>query len=189
MDARLRTTIEVEALHELLPELDYYRLLRLERDCSADEVARSWRRESRRFHPDRMAALRDPAVQKMANDVFRAMSEAHRVLSDPDARRRYDEELRAGAHRVSEQALEQARKDRGAAADPEYAATDPKAEKYWKMALRDCKDGNWRGAVMNIQFALNYEPDNATFKEWLEKAKAEAEEQKKKDNPYKLRIM
>jgi hypothetical protein len=44
---------------------------------------------------------------------------------------------------------------------------------------------------MQIRFACQFEPENAVFKEWLEKAaKASDEAAAKKDaNPYKLRIV
>jgi hypothetical protein len=44
---------------------------------------------------------------------------------------------------------------------------------------------------MNIQFAMNFEKDNETFAEYLDKAKQKAQEQSKgkKKNPYKLRLV
>ena len=67
----------------------------------------------------------------------------------------------------------------------------PKAEKYWKMALRDIKDESWKSAVMNIKFALTFEPKNEVFQEHLKEAEAAFKEAdaKREKNPYKLRIM
>lgn len=191
MDRRLATTIEIETLHELLPELDYYRLLLVEPACKQEAIDPAWRRESRRLHPDRFASFPDAAVRDKANEVFRAVSEAWRVLKDPEARNRYDQERVGGSRRVSAEAVNQAEKDRAAAADPELAATHPKAEKYWKMALQNWREGNWKGCVMQIQFALTFEPTNAVFLEWMDKAKAaDADKVKKTDvNPYKIRIV
>jgi curved DNA-binding protein CbpA len=190
MDARARLKTEIDTIHELLPELDYYKVLLLEPDCIQDEIGDAFRRESRRLHPDRMTMLRDDAVQSRANDIYRLVNEAHGVLKDPDQRAEYDQLLEQGILRMTEGAKAEAE----AAArknDPEHAATHPKAEKYWKMALRDYKEENWGACVMNIQFAMNFEKDNEVFKEWLGKAKearAEADAKKEK-NPYKLRIV
>ena len=59
------------------------------------------------------------------------------------------------------------------------------------MALSDWEQKSYRACVMNIQFALNFEPGNDVFKEWLDKAKAARDEAESKmeKNPYKLRIM
>jgi curved DNA-binding protein CbpA len=190
MDPRTRMRVEIETLHELLPEVDYYRLLQVEQDGSGSDIDRAFRGESRRLHPDRCAALGDGELSGKANDVYRRLNEAYRALKDPELRARYDEELRAGARRASDTARADADRDRSQAQGPEAAATNPKSEKYWAMALRDWHQGNFKGCTMNIQFALSFEPENAVFKEWLEKARLAAEEKSKENfNPYKLRIV
>ncbi|MCB9779812.1 MAG: DnaJ domain-containing protein [Alphaproteobacteria bacterium] len=190
MDRKLAARVEIDTLHGLLDELDYYRLLQVASDVSADEVGPAFRRESRRLHPDRYSALGDKDLSDKANAIYRLIREAYATLSDPEKRALYDAELRGGQARLSAAADKEAEKQRAAAADPAEAATNPKSEKYWKMGLKDFKEGNFSGAVMNIQFALTYEPGNATFKEYLDRAKQGAEEQKKKNyNPYKLRIV
>lgn len=190
MDPRLRMSVEIETLHELLPDLNYYRLLKLEPGCTQDAVGTAFRAESRRLHPDRMAAVGGAEVRQKANDVFRIVNEAYRVLKDPESRLRYDGLMAAGILRMTDdaQALAQADKHSN---DPEHAARDPKAEKYWKLALRDWTDKKYRSCVMNIKFAMNFEPDNETFKEYLAKAEeAENDAAKKRGlNPYKLRIV
>ena len=43
---------------------------------------------------------------------------------------------------------------------------------------------------MQIQFALSFEPNNDTFKEWLDKAKSAREESgDEKQNAYKIRLV
>lgn len=191
MDRRLATQVEIETLHELLPELDYYRILLLQSACAQEAVDPAWRRESRKLHPDRFASHPDVGVREKANDIYRTLSEAWRVLKEPEARARYDQELSQGSKRVSTEAVNAAEKDRAANADPEQAATHPKAEKYWKMALQNWREGNWRGCLMQVQFALTFEPTNPVFLEWAEKAKnaATEKESKKEANPYKIRIV
>ena len=192
MNRRLAAQVEIETLHELLPELDYYRLLQLAPDSPQEDVDAAWRRESRRLHPDRFAAIPDRAVKQKAGDVFKLVSEAWRTLRDPEARSHYDAERTGGpgGARGGAEAVAAADRERAAAADPEKAATNPKSEKYWKMALQNWRASNFKGCVMQIQFALSFEPDNATFLEWMEKAKVAADDTAKKErNPYKLRIV
>jgi curved DNA-binding protein CbpA len=189
MDARARLKVEIDTLHEIIPELDYYGVLLLSRDCDQDEIGDAFRDESRRLHPDRMSVLRDEAVQSRANDTYRLVNEAYRVLKDPEQRAQYDQLLEQGVLRMTDDAKSSA--DSARSNEPENAASHPKAEKYWRMALRDWGTKSYKSCVMNVKFALNFEPDNETFKEWLEKADAAQTEadSKKEKNPYKLRLM
>jgi len=63
---------------------DYYAILGVPRDAGADDIKRAYRTLARQSHPD--ANPEDPR----AEERFKQVSEAYRVLSDPDARRRYD---------------------------------------------------------------------------------------------------
>ena len=191
MDARLRTRIEIETMHELLPELDHYQLLGLAPTCAQADVDAGFRAESRRLHPDRHTAGASVEFRAMANDVFKAINDAYRTLRDPDARARYDAERRQNAPAPAvDEAAARAAAEAEAKSDPARAARTPKGEKYWKMALQCFNDGDFNGAVLQLNFALSFEPANATFKEWLEKAKLENENKKrgKTGNAYKLRL-
>jgi len=65
---------------------DYYQTLGLSRSASADEIKRAYRKLAKEWHPDRHpAAERDAVEQK-----FKAIAEAHEVLSDRQKRERYD---------------------------------------------------------------------------------------------------
>jgi DnaJ-class molecular chaperone len=61
---------------------DYYTLLGVSRDASDVEVKRAFRELARRHHPDV-----GPADN---GEAFREINEAYAVLSDPEARARYD---------------------------------------------------------------------------------------------------
>jgi DnaJ-class molecular chaperone len=73
---------------------DYYEILGVDRDASAAEVKRAFRRLARELHPDVNA--HDPE----AEEKFKAAAEAYEVLSDAERRRTYDayghEGLRGG---------------------------------------------------------------------------------------------
>jgi molecular chaperone DnaJ len=62
---------------------DYYELLGLPRDASAEDIKRSYRQLARQLHPD---ANPDPDAEAR----FKAVAQAYEVLSDPDKRARYD---------------------------------------------------------------------------------------------------
>jgi hypothetical protein len=69
-------------------DLDYYELLGLARNASADEVKRAYRREITKYHPDRFANA--PAEQQeYAVQRSQRINEAYRVLSDFNQRSSY----------------------------------------------------------------------------------------------------
>ncbi len=90
MDPMIKTRVELETLHELIDELDYYKILLLDRDAPQAEVDPAFRTVSRKLHPDRLARLNDEELKAKANDIFRLANEAYRNLKDPDIRSRYD---------------------------------------------------------------------------------------------------
>lgn len=188
MDRRMRAVYEVETMHELLEELNYYQLLLIEPDCEQTDIEPAFRRESRRLHPDRLARLGSGPFQVKANKIYRSINEAYRTLRDPDTRAAYDAEHRMGAARLSDDGRRDAQSSAAAAADPEQAARTEKGGKYWRMGLQCWRDEDFSGAVMQIQFAMSFEPDNEVFKDWHKKAKEKAAESKRNENPFKLRI-
>lgn len=70
---------------------DLYEELGVARDASRDEIAAAYRARAKALHPDTRPAEAD------ATDRFARVGAAYRVLSDPDARARYDASLLAPA--------------------------------------------------------------------------------------------
>ncbi|MEY2589265.1 MAG: curved DNA-binding protein [Acidimicrobiaceae bacterium] len=62
---------------------DFYDVLGVKRDATADEIQRAYRKLARTYHPD---INKDPAAEERFKDI----SEAYDVLSDPATRKRYD---------------------------------------------------------------------------------------------------
>jgi curved DNA-binding protein CbpA len=190
MDPNLAQSIEIETIAEILPELNYYQILQVDPHAPSTAIEQGYRTEARRLHPDRIARNPNEEVKRKANQIYRAVMEAWQTLKDPETRKAYDQELADGHRRMTDEAKKKAENATAAAANPIHAAKTDKGMKFWRMALRNWHDGEFSGAAMNIQFALNFEPDNETFKEWLKKAKSAHEEvADEKHNPYKLRIV
>jgi len=79
---------------------DYYEVLGVKKDASADDIKRAYRRLAIKYHPDK-----NPG-NKEAEEKFKECAEAYEVLSDTAKRQRYDqfghEGLRgAGVHDYS----------------------------------------------------------------------------------------
>ena len=69
---------------------DYYEVLGVERNASADDIKSTYRKLALKFHPDR-----NPG-DKEAEAKFKEAAEAYAVLSDADKRRAYDQFGHAG---------------------------------------------------------------------------------------------
>jgi len=65
---------------------DYYSVLGVSREASADDVKKAYRKLALQWHPDR----HPPAERESAEVQFKRIAEAYEVLSDPSKRSRYD---------------------------------------------------------------------------------------------------
>ena len=63
---------------------DYYEILGVSKNASADEIKKSYRKVAMQFHPDR-----NPG-DKASEEKFKEAAEAYEILSDPDKRAQYD---------------------------------------------------------------------------------------------------
>jgi len=70
---------------------DYYEVLGVARDVSADDVKRAYRRGALKYHPDNFEGDKAEGEQR-----FKELAEAYEVLSDPVKRKRYDQYGHAG---------------------------------------------------------------------------------------------
>jgi curved DNA-binding protein CbpA len=68
---------------------NYYDLLEIAPDSPAEEVKRSFRAQIARYHPDKVQHL-GKEFQSMAADRAAELTEAYRILSDPQRRAEYD---------------------------------------------------------------------------------------------------
>ena len=64
---------------------DYYRILGVNKDASAQDIKKAFRQLALRYHPDR-----NPGDVKEAEEKFKEINEAYEVLGDEQKKRHYD---------------------------------------------------------------------------------------------------
>ncbi len=69
---------------------DYYEVLGVDKNASADEIKKAYRKLAIKYHPDK-----NPG-DKEAEDKFKEAAEAYSILSDPDKKAKYDQFGHAG---------------------------------------------------------------------------------------------
>lgn len=69
---------------------DYYEILDVNKNASAEEIKKAYRKKAIQFHPDK-----NPG-DKEAEEKFKEAAEAYEVLSNPEKRQRYDKFGHAG---------------------------------------------------------------------------------------------
>lgn len=184
-----RTRFEVEALHEVLEEVDFYALLQVPRGANVDQIAEGFARESRKFHPDRFFGVRDPHFVRKLTAIYRKISEANSVLRDDELRGRYDQRLgivdATDGYNASLQTLEiEVAEEKKAR---RLVCKTRQGRRYYELAMTAQRNEDLSGMVMNLQFAQSFERGNAALEELLEQAKARLAEEKAKQ-PYKVKV-
>ena len=69
---------------------DYYEILEVSKNASADEIKKAYRKKAIQYHPDKNQGNKD------AEEKFKEAAEAYEVLSDNNKRQRYDQFGHAG---------------------------------------------------------------------------------------------
>jgi curved DNA-binding protein len=64
--------------------MDYYKILRIGKDASPEEIKKAYRKLAMKYHPDRNRG------DASAEDQFKRINEAYAVLSDAEKRKQYD---------------------------------------------------------------------------------------------------
>ncbi|HVU57921.1 MAG TPA: DnaJ C-terminal domain-containing protein [Puia sp.] len=94
--------------------VDYYKILGIQKNATADEIKAAYRKLARQHHPD--LNPNDPEASKR----FQAINEANEVLSDPEKRQKYDQ---YGSDWKQAEQFEQAKKQRQSSGA--YSGGDP----------------------------------------------------------------
>jgi curved DNA-binding protein len=87
--------------------IDYYKILGVDKNASAEDIRKAYRKKARQYHPD----LNPNNAE--AHKTFQQINEANEVLSDPEKRKKYDQ---YGENWKHAEAYEKARQSSGGGA-------------------------------------------------------------------------
>lgn len=93
--------------------IDYYKILGIDKNATADEIKKAYRKLARKHHPD--LNPNNPEAEKF----FQQLNEANEVLGDPEKRKKYDQYGKDWKH--AEQ-FEQARQQQASAGGNPFAS-------------------------------------------------------------------
>jgi DnaJ-class molecular chaperone len=157
---------------QVFPALDrysYYQLLQVDQRADPNAIRTSYYRIAAQLHPDRYHALSDAGLREQLETIYARVTEAYRVLLDRTKRAAYDYGLSQGKMRYDP--VE--RKAHGPR-NPEDSVTHPEAKKFFRLGMVCIGRKDWKGAVMNFNFARTFEPGAAVIAEKLAEAQAGA---------------
>jgi DnaJ-class molecular chaperone len=142
---------ELATLYDRLDGLTYYQVLAIDELADYIAVRDAFHQRAQAFHPDRFVFLEGESVKRAAYTVYKRITEAYNVLSDPDLRRRYDDGRAAGQRRLPPEA-----RSRRLDAD-ERKVANPFARMYLCSARRRLAAGDARGAGLDAELGLSLE--------------------------------
>ena len=142
---------EVARLHEGIETFTYYDFLAVERSTDYIGIRDAFYARAQRFHPDRFVSLEGESVKKAVYAVYKRMTEAYQVLSDPELRVAYDRVLAAGQTRLSSEA-----RSRRLDAD-ERQVSNPFARIYLRSGRAKFERGDLNGAWVDCELGLSVE--------------------------------
>lgn len=86
---------ELEQKYDHLQQgrLTYYELLEISQEASFEEVTKAFLKMTHRFHPDKIAATKNPGHQEKANMVMGEINNAYQTLTSTELRYQYDRSM------------------------------------------------------------------------------------------------
>jgi curved DNA-binding protein CbpA len=163
-------TAEIAQVCNMLDELDYFQVLKVERTAGMVEIKKAFYRESRAYHPDRFFHLSDETLKDRVNSIYKRVTEAYYVLRDDPKKKKYLADI-SGPERKTKLRFTDASEAESKAAtkkeQEEQIGTHPKGRQFYLTGVQDAEGQRWAAAERNIRMALMFEKDNVRYKEKL----------------------
>jgi curved DNA-binding protein CbpA len=159
-----------EYIRQVFPRLDrltYYDLLGIPQSASSPEIRAAYYRMAADLHPDRYYNLPSRELKEQLETVYARICEGYRVLSVPEKRTQYTKALNDGQFR-----LVITERESKAPVNPEDSIKHEEAKKFFRLGMICFTRKDWKGAVLNLNFAKSFEPTSPLILQKLAEAKA-----------------
>jgi curved DNA-binding protein CbpA len=167
LPSSIQLTAFAGQVYPMLDTLSYYQLLRVVPTATADVIRASYYKIAGQLHPDRYRTLPDPVVREQLETIYARVTEGYRVLTNHDKRAVYDKALATGKFRY-----EASPNAPTGPRNPEDTVKDAQAKKFFRMGMMCLGKQDWKGAVLNFNFAKGIEPTAPVIAEKLAEAQA-----------------
>ena len=142
---------EVARLNDGIERLSYYDFLAVTPKTDYIGIRDAFYHRAQLFHPDRFVSMEGESVKRAVYGVYKRMTEAYQVLSDPELRATYDHNLRQGQTRLASE-------DRSRRLDAdERQVSNPFARIYLRSGRRKFETGDLNGAWIDCELGLSLE--------------------------------
>jgi DnaJ-class molecular chaperone len=165
--------IEVQALVQVLDELDYFQVLKVQPSADPQTIKQAYYRESRAYHPDRFYQVVNGDLKEAVGRIYKRINEAYVILRDDAKRAKYASDVsgpeRPKKLRFVEASEQELKKDKEA-----EIGTTPQGRKFFQAGMMDLSAQRWAAAERNFKLALTYEPANPNYKARRDEAAKQA---------------
>ncbi len=100
--------IEVLAFRDVMPQKNFYQLLDVARTATEEDIKKAYFQMARRFHPDRFDRKAAAEYKGQIDEVFDAITNAYRVLSNKEKRAAYDSGAQTGEQDEAQDSVKKA---------------------------------------------------------------------------------
>jgi curved DNA-binding protein CbpA len=147
---------DMAAIYEVMQHQTHFEVLALDRHATQAEVDTAYEVRARDFHPDHFR-LRTEDVRVLAERIFERLEEAHAVLSDATARRRYLTQL------------DRAQKAAESGEAPAQTSESPQvvAERIYFQGVAHLRARRYRNAADAFRQATGLAPAQASYRSAL----------------------
>jgi DnaJ-class molecular chaperone len=169
MPAQTQAQLEqfVQQMFPKLDQLSYYDILGVSSGATVSEIRTAFYRMSHDLHPDRYHRIDNRELRDRLETIYARMCEGYRVLTTPERRVAYTRILGEGKKRLSTMD-----RDARGPQNPEDSIKHEEARKFFRLGMISLGSKDWKGAVMNFNFAKSFEPNSAIIKQKLAEAQA-----------------
>ena len=154
-------------IYAKLDQLSYYELLGVSSGTLSSDIRTAFFRMSDDLHPDRYHTMADRELKERLETIYARICEAYRVLTTPEKRTTYDRLLSEGKKRLTSTDRESR-----APQSPEDSIKHEEAKKFFRLGMLSLGRKDFKGAVMNFNFARSFEPQSPVINQKLSEAQA-----------------